>query len=411
MDRLSSFLSTNQVVIVTGSRRAGKSFIMRQMARRLIHEGLNPKQTLIVNFEDPRYVGLNVSLLDDIYRTYQEMTNLAGKPVIFLDEIQEVERFEKWVRMMHELDKARIVISGSNANLLSREFGTVLTGRHVDLCVMPLSLGEFFAFQGMPFQPGSPAGDIRVRAHLRQYLEFGGFPEVALSGEKKEILFRYYEDVLHKDILRRHKIRKPQEMRALIKHFMSNVGTLMTFKAASRALEVSVNTVKKFSGFLEQAYLIFLLNRFSCKVREQEQSPRKVYAIDAGLCNVVGFRFSERPGRLAENIVFLALKRRQFFDPSIELFYWKDVQHHEVDFVVKKGLDVSELVQVCWDVGDEKTKARETRGLLKAMREFGLEAAVVVTEDAEREEVVDGRRVRFIPLWKWLPAAEGAAAS
>jgi hypothetical protein len=244
---------------------------------------------------------------------------------------------------------------------------------------------------------------MQAGAYLREYLEYGGFPEVVLSGEKREILFRFYADVLHRDLLRRHKIRKPQEMQALIKYLMSNVASLISYQAVARALGVSVNTVKKFTGFLEQAYLVYEVKRFSWKVKEQEQSPRKVYALDTGLCNIVGFRFSEQPGRLAENLVFSALMRRQILDPAVEIFYWKDAYHHEVDFVVKKGMDVSELIQVCWNVDDERTRKRETRSLLKAMDLFALKEGIIVNDSEERvDEFPDGKRIQYVSLRKFL---------
>lgn len=149
---------------------------------------------------------------------------------------------------------------------------------------------------------------------------------------------------------------------------------------------------------------IFSLKRFFYKVKEQEKSPRKIYSIDTGLCNSLGFKFSENIGRLAENIVFLELKRRQILERQTELFYWKDVQHREVDFVIKEGLKVKSLIQVCWNMRDEKTKNRELRSLSKAMKELKLSAATIITEEAEGEQMLDGNKVKVIPLWKWLLA-------
>jgi predicted AAA+ superfamily ATPase len=308
------------------------------------------------------------------------------------------------VRSMHELRKAKLVVSGSNAHLLSRELGTLLTGRHLDLTVFPLSFREFLSFNGV-----TPAGTldlvdkrIAIRSLLRKYLEFGAFPEVTLSEQKKEILLSYFEDLVHKDLVRRFRIRKPQELTALVKFYLSHTSCLITFGSAEKFLHISADTVEKFSGYLEQAYLLFFLKRFSFKVKEREKSPRKVYAIDTGLSNAVGFRFSENLGRLAENVVFLELKRRQTFDSNIELFYWKDAHHREVDFVVKKGVKIQQLIQVCWTMIDPLTKDRELRSLAKAMEELKIKQAVIITEDEEGEEVVAGEPVPVIPLWKWL---------
>jgi len=225
---------------------------------------------------------------------------------------------------------------------------------------------------------------------------------VGLSDQKKEILLAYFEDLITKDLLRRFRIRKQQELKALVKFYLSNASSLTTFHSVGKFLKISSDTVDKFSSYLEQVYLLFFLKRFSFTVKEQEKSPRKVYAIDTGLCNAVGFRFSENMGRLAENLVFLHLKRRQAFDPELELYYWKDVHHREVDFVLKQGPKVAELIQVCWNPSHDRTRDREIRSLTKAMREFKQTSALVLTEEYEAEEKLKGKQVRFMPLWKWL---------
>ncbi len=409
LDRLEAVMGSNQVITITGPRRAGKSYLMRQMARKLFEQGVKKENLLFVNFEDPRFTSLDTKLMMQIFDVYKEFLSPTGTPYIFLDEVQEVEGWEKWVRMMHELKKAKIVVSGSNAHLLSRELGTLLTGRHLDLIVFPLSFQEFLAFNKMEAKTHFDVigREAEIKGLLHRYIESGSFPEVALSEKKREILLNYFEDLLTKDLLKRFRVRKPQVMKSLIKYYLSNVGNLTTFMSAERFLQVSSDTIEKFAGYFEDVYLTFFLKRFSFKVKEQEKSPRKIYAIDTGLCNAVGFRFSENIGRLAENIVFITLKRKQALNPDMELFYWKDAQHREVDFVVKDGLKVKSLIQVCWDMRDEKTRNRELRGLSKAMRELKITTATIITEDVEAEEKLRDNRVKLIPLWKWILADEG----
>jgi hypothetical protein len=406
--RVSGFLKTNQVITITGARRAGKSILMRQAAYDLVKHEVSKSQVVMVNFEDPRFVQLDVKLLNQIYEAYLEFLAPKGMTYLFLDEVQEVNGWEKWVRSIHELRKAKIVVSGSNANLLSRELGTLLTGRHLDVTVFPLSFREFLGFNGLAVKDKLEAISkrIEIKGLLRHYFEFGSFPEVGLSEHKKEILLNYFEDLVNKDLLRRFSIRKPQELRALARFYLSNVASLTTFGSLAKSLKISASTIEKFSGYLEQVYLVSFLKRFSFKVREQEKSPRKVYSIDTGLSNAVGFRFSENLGRLAENIVFLELKRRQSLNPEMELFYWKDIHHREVDFVLKEGLKVTQLIQVCWNVEDLKTRERELRSLKKAMSELKCRNAVVINEELETEETLNGTKVRFSPLWKWLLAVE-----
>ncbi|MCK4947798.1 MAG: ATP-binding protein [Candidatus Aureabacteria bacterium] len=407
--RLEYLFSSNQVITITGPRRAGKSFVMRQMIKKLINNGQNPKDIMHVNLEDPRFTESGVLFLEKIFQAYREYISPQNTPILFLDEIQEIEGFEKWIRMMHELSKAKIIISGSNASLLSRELGTLLTGRHIDMEVFPLSFGEFLSFNNIAFTNKLDliGREWEIKGALRKYIEYGSFPEVTLSEQKKEILLSYFEDAITKDLLRRYKIKKAQDMRSIAKYYLSNIAALSTFKSIERALDMSITSVKSYTGYLEQAYLVFPLKRFSFKVREQEKSPRKIYAIDTGLCNAVGFRFSENDGRLAENVVFMALKRQQNLNPNMELFYWKDVHHREVDFVVKEGLEIKSLIQVCWNMHNEKTRNREMRSLAKAMKELNVTKTMIITDETEGEEKLHDNKVKLIPLWKWLLTEEG----
>lgn len=408
LDRLADLMGSNHVITITGPRRAGKSYLMRQMMKKLLEQGVKKENLLFVNFEDPRFTTLDTTLMMRIFDVYKECVSPTGVPYIFLDEVQEIKGWEKWVRTMHELQKAHIVVSGSNAHLLSKELGTLLTGRHLDCTVFPLSFKEFLLFNNMETKtPLTIAGkEAEIKGLLRKYIEEGSFPEIAFSVKKREMLLSYFDDVLTKDLLRRFNVRKPHVMKSLLKYYLSNVGNLVTFMAAERFLHASADTIEKFSGYFEDVYLTFSLKRFSFKVKEQEKSPRKIYALDTGLCNALGFRFSENSGRLAENIVSVTLKRQQVRNPAMELFYWKDVQHREVDFVVKKGIKVNRLIQVCWNIHDEKTKNREMRSLEKAMKELDVSTATIITDDTEGEEKINNTTVPIIPLWKWLLAEE-----
>ena len=406
LSQLKNFLTTPQVIAITGPRRSGKSFLMRRMAQTLLTQGIPKNHILMVNLEDPRFTQLNTKLLDQIYSVYLEFLAPQGQSYLFLDEIQEIDQWEKWVRYLNELKKAKVVISGSNAKLLSRELGTLLTGRHLDLTIFPLSFKEYLQFNGLPFSswPILREEQIAIQGHLRRYIEFGGFPEVVLSEPKKEILLGYFDDIVNKDLLKRFKIRKSEKLKSLVKYYLSNMATLSTFNSMEKFLQISADTVEKFSNYLEQVYLIFFLKRFSFKVKEQEKSPRKVYSIDTGLSNMLGFRFSENRGKMLENIVFLELKRRLLADSSLQLYYWKDLKHREVDFVIKQGPAVKTLIQVCLRLDDLMTKDREIKSLLKGMEELQPAEALVITEDFESQETIEGKQIQFVPLGKWLLA-------
>ena len=410
LNKLKGFLKTGQIVTITGARRAGKSFLMRQLIRSLISNGVNRGNILMVNFEDPRFTELDTKTLQKTYEVYLEFLNPKGEIFIFLDEVQEVSEWERWVRTIHELNKARLVISGSNAKLLSRELSTLLTGRHIDLVVFPLSFKEYLAFNGIDLKDRLDfvSKRVEIEGFFRKYLEWGSFPEVVLlSSEKKQILLHYFEDIINKDLIRRHRIRKSERLNSLAKFYLTNISFSITFSSLEKFLNISADTVEKFSRWLEDAYLLFFLKRFSFKVKEQEKSPRKVYAIDTGLANTIGFRFSQNLGRLAENIVFLELVRRRALEKNgLELYYWKDPQHREVDFVVKEGLGVTQVLQVCWELNRPETKIREIKALLKGMEELKLTEGFVITQDLEKEENIAGKEIRYVPLWKWLSPFE-----
>lgn len=277
IDKLTKLLQTNQILIITGARRSGKSFIMRQLAKELTMEGVESNNILMVNFEDPRFTELNAKTLQNIYETYLEFLNPSGQPYIFLDEVQEVKEWEKWVRTVHELRKAKIVISGSNAKLLSGELATLLTGRHLDLTIFPLSFEEYIIFNNISIKDQIDIINrhIEIKGLIKKYLEFGSFPEVVLTEGKNQILLNYFEDILNKDIIRRFRIRKAEKLKSLAKFYLANISSPITFSSMEKFLETSADTIEKFSSYLETSYLVFFLKKFSFKVKEQEKVPER----------------------------------------------------------------------------------------------------------------------------------------
>lgn len=404
LEKCLRFLKTNVVVAVIGVRRSGKSYIMRSMVRNLIAGGVDGKNTLMVNFEDRRFSEFHPKLLDEIYETYLEFLKPDEKPFLFLDEIHNVPKWEKWVRTMHELGKAKIIISGSSSKLLAGELATVLTGRHLDVSVFPLSFKEFLYFKNLEVKDRLDivSKKIEVRGAFNEYFEFGGFPEVVLSSEKKQLLLTYFDDILTKDIEKRYKLKKSEKLRALARFYLTNISNSITFNSLKNSLDTTTNTIEKYSSYLEEANLVFFVKKFSFKVREQEKSPRKAYSIDAGLANSVGFKFSSNAGRIAENVVAIQLKKNVREDPNTEVYYWKDFHGREVDFVVKEGTRIKQLIQVCYGMENLDAKQRETKALLKASKELKCSRLLIITEDMEGEEEAKGKTIGYIPLWKWL---------
>ncbi|MBA7597521.1 hypothetical protein ES703_04524 [subsurface metagenome] len=407
VDELLKFVKTDKIISIVGVRRSGKTTLMKQMAKLLMESSTDRNNFLMVNFEEPEFEGADVSLLQRIYEAYLEIVKPSRKPFVFLDEIQNVNGWERFVRSLNERKDAFMTISGSSSKLLSEELATVLTGRQVYFEVFPLSFKEFLSFEKMEIGGVKDIllNSLKIKRLFREYMEVGGFPEIVLNKDpdfRMRTLRSYYEDIASRDVIQRFKVKKSDKLKILARFYLTNISSPISFNKTSGFVQLPTETVRRFSSYLETANLIFFIRRFSWSVKEQENSPRKVYSVDAGMSNTVGFRFRENLGKVAENLVAVELRRRQAQNPNLEAFYWRDHGQREVDFVVKEGLKVRELIQVCWDVGDRETKLREVKALVKAMKEFRLKEGLVLTGDFEGEEKVGGRRILYRPLWRWL---------
>ena len=351
---------------------------------------------------------MDAKSLLEVYQTYLEIIKPCGKPYLFLDEIQNVSRWEKFVRTINEKKEAFIVISGSSSKLLSEEFSTVLTGRQLYFEIMPLSFSEFLNFRNLKIKERKDVAlnSLNIRKFFREYLQFGGFPEVVLNQNqefKRRVLLSYYEDIINRDITQRFRVKKIDRLKTLAHFYLTNISSSISFNKISKFIELPVETIRRFSSYLEISKLLFFLRRFSFSVKEQENSPRKVYAVDIGLSNSIGFKFSENYGKLAENIVALHLKEIQTQNPRLETYYWKNYYgNKEIDFLLKEGTKIRKLIQVCWDVTNEETRERELKGLLESMKEFHLEEGLIITGDFEETEKIKGKKIIYKPLWKWL---------
>ncbi len=375
--------------VILGPRRAGKSFFAIHWLRQM-----GPFAYL--NLDDERLPDLSdfnavLPILDDLYH---------GARHLLIDEVQNLPR---WELLANRLQRQgyRLVLTGSNAHLLSRELATHLTGRHVPVLIFPFSLAEYLSTLSQ--RPTS----AETLAHCRQYAQRGGFPEPLLKQlVGPDYLLTLLRSILYKDIVRRYNLRHPSGLDNLAVYLLSNIGceyslTRLTEMAESR----SVHTVDKYLRALEEAFLVFSLPLFSWKVRAQARSNKKIYAIDNGLATTAGFRFGAGIGRLYENLVAIQLRRGELQGQQ-RVFFWKNVQQEEVDFVVRRGTDVAQLIQVSADITDPRTRQREVRALLKAARELNCDNLLVLTEDRDQAEEVSWMdlrgSIRYMPLWKWL---------
>lgn len=393
LKKMQEILGTGLVLTVTGSRRSGKSYLLRQLAKELMDLGINKNNILILNFEDSRWQNLDNSLLNQIFQVYLEYCHPQGQIYLLLDEIQQVSGWEKWVRTAHELNRAKIVVSGSNSKLLSRELATTLTGRHLDIRIMPLSYAEFLQFRNLP---------VNSLAMVIEYLQTGGFPEAVLNTPGREILGRYFLDIINNDLVRRYGIRKNDKIFMLANFYQTNFSALITNSSLGRQMQITTDTVIKFSSYLETVFLNYLIDRWSTKLKVQHNSPKKVYSIDTGLALATGFFISPNWGRLAENAVFLQLERSKMNYPDREIYYWKDNLHREVDFVIKDSTKPMEAIQVCWDILHPDTRKRECGNLVRCLNDLGLTEGKIITSEFEAEEKIQGKIIRYTKLSNFL---------
>ncbi|MFH1256226.1 MAG: ATP-binding protein [Candidatus Diapherotrites archaeon] len=396
LDRLEALVETDQIVAIAGVRRSGKSTLMKQFIKKRVNSGESSESFLYVNLEEPRFVGLvSLEFLQQIYDAYLEIVKPKGKPFVLLDEVHNAPKWEQFARGLHEKKEANVIVSDSSSKLLGKELGTLLTGRWVQLLVYPLSFQEFLEFRQLKIgrRLDLVSQKTRIKQLLREYLEFGGFPLVVLKEEKQELISRYFDDIITRDIAERHKIRKPQKLKALAKQYLTSFACPVSFRKNAETIGLSLDSVERFSEYFEQAFLAFFVPKFSFSLKEQQVNPKKVYCIDAGLINMAGFRFSENIGRLYENAVFLSL-----FQKGKEIFYYKN--KNECDFIIKEGKKIVQAIQVAYQI--KENNERETKGLLEAMNAFRLKKGTIITDRMEKEEKTGKKTIQYIPLWKWL---------
>lgn len=361
-------------IIISGVRRSGKSTLMRTIAKKM-------KSFYYVNFEDPRLVGFD---LGDFERLEEIFKKIYGESdYYFFDEVQLVNKWEFYIRKLLDQNKY-VIITGSNASLLSKELGTKLTGRNLRYELFPFSYKEFLSFLNK--KEGLES--------FKEYLGGGGFPEYLLLRDPK-ILQDLLVDSLFRDIAIRYKIRNVRQLNELATFLITNVAKEFSYTSLRKIFNFgSTNSVSKFISFLEESYLLFILSKFDYSFRKQIINPKKVYAIDNGIIVQNSKSFSEDFGKLLENIVFIHLKSKQK-----ELFYFRE--KNECDFVVRKGLKIEEAYQVCYNL-DDLNKEREIGGLIEALKKFNLKEGMILTLGQEDELKIEGKKIVIKPVWKWL---------
>jgi uncharacterized protein len=379
MTRISSFLDTPEVVALIGPRRSGKSTVLFQAMDALEAAGAAREAMLHVNLEEPGFgTHLGLDLLDRIYETWRAEVFPEGRAWLFLDEIQRVGGWERWVRARNETENVKIFVSGSSSELMSAELATLLTGRHITFRVLPLSFREFLSFRGVAPPSGSSlaADPPRIRNAVVDYLRWGGFPEVVLAGDeerKQGLLQQYFDDILFKDVALRHRIRDLPLLRNLATHLLAQTASLVSFQRLAQVFEISKAAARAYCGYLEQAFLVSFVTFYTLKTAERQRRPSKVHAIDTGLRNAVSLSAAPDRGRLMETAVHNQLLRERHDG----LFYWKG--EGEVDLAVRRGLGLRTLLQVT-DEGllEPAARGRELKALGEAAVAFPHAEPLVV---------------------------------
>ena len=394
-------------ISIIGVRRSGKTFLTKQFLKKAIDSGLDPKQTLYVNLEDPRFHPyLSLELLDEIYQAYRTFVNKEGFALIVLDEVQNIKNWEKWVRRTMEKENVQIVMTGSTSSLLKTELSTALTGRSLTLEVFPLSFHEFLKFKGVVLEDQLDV--VKTKAKIErlfiEYLQFGGFPRVVLEEDeflKREMLKELFDGIVMRDIVFRYGFRDVNSVKLVAELAINSFSSLKSVSSLRNELagilkrKVSPNFVAEVMEALRESYLLFTIPPFSPKIKDVKKYPKKIYAVDTGLATTVTLSFSKNLGRLVENAVALHLIKKY---GENNLFYYRGKR--EVDFILREGLRITKAIQVTWDL--RESYEREVKALLEAMNVFDLEEGIIVTADQEREEVYEDKEIRVLPFWKFL---------
>lgn len=405
LNQIKRYLKTDEIIALTGVRRSGKSTILLQVLSELIRNGVSRANTLYINFEDPKFYNfLNIDLLDKIWTAYFDYLKPKGKVYVVLDEIHKIKGWEHWVRSKYDRkEKVKIFVTGSNIELLSSEFASILTGRHLQLFVMPLNFKEFLKFKNFELKTDNfwlIKHKIDLKNLTREYLQVGGFPKVVLTEDellRKELLTQYFNDILTKDIVDRFRVKDVSKLKNLALFYSTNFTRRYSFNKVKRVanFSLSLDSIHRFSHYLADSFLIDFLPRFSYSLKNQMQTDRKVYFVDNGMHNAIAFKFSKDLGKLLENAVFQHLKRREK-----EIYYFYEKQ--EVDFVCKRGLKIVELFNVCYNLEDKEILLRETSALVEAMRYFKLKESKIIIGEGESKKITEqGLTIWVIPFYQW----------
>jgi len=384
---LDKYLTSEQVVVISGVRRCGKSSLLKLIKDKL---ELEEHQLCYFNFDDER-ITADISIFDLIYTSHLELYN--HEPVFFFDEVQVIPGWQKFVNRMHE-QGSKVYVTGSNARLLSSEIATSLTGRIRTIKLFPFSFAEYLRYIGHEYNPNrlSVQKRAQLQADLLKYLYHGGFPLVIKEGDI-DIMNDWFQDIIYRDIIARYNLASVEEIRQMAVYLLTNIGKIFSYSTLQEITGLkSSKSVKDFLFYFETAFLFTYLKKFDYSVRKQIMNSRKVYAIDNAVVKRIGINFSPNIGRLMENVVFIELQRRQK-----EVFYFQG--KYECDFLLVEGLKVTQAIQVTYNLNAENFE-REKNGLLEAIEKYAIPRGIIITFDDVYGITID--KVEIVSLSRWL---------
>ncbi len=395
-------LESKKIISLIGVRRSGKSSLLFDTINKL-RQKTSPDNIIYINFEDDRLYPLELKHLDLILEGYFELYphKTDEKIYLFLDEVQVVDGWERYVRRVYDSFDIAIYITGSSSKLLSSEIATSLRGRSITYEIFPFSFREYLGYKDIDINLHSTKSLGFIKHSLLSYLIDGGFAETIDEDKmiSRKILSDYLKLIVYKDIVDRYNVKNRSLLKHLTKYCFTNIATLISFtklynEFKSQGFKLSKDTVFEYNSHLEDAYALFGVPIYRNSVKDEQRNPKKIYAIDNGFKKIYDYAIGEDFSKLYENVVFLHLRRQ-----TKEVYYFK--QKQEVDFYTK--IDGKQaLVNVSYDLKNDKTKQREVKGLFEAMEYFHLDKSYLITKDEESEVVVDGKKIVILPLYKYL---------
>ena len=379
-------LNSHLIKLITGPRRVGKSTQALLMLRDKNFAYLNFDNHSLLDAWDADLV---MRMLDDVYPGYE---------YILLDEVQNLDAWDLWVSELYRKGK-NLVITGSNARMLSSEMATVLTGKYLQVEMLPFSLEEFFDWNKFDLHSVKPEQKTDSQVLMDDYLRNGGYPEVVASRQlTRSYLDTLFDSIIWKDVAKRHNVRNVTDLNNLAMYLVSNFCNPVSANELTTELGFSsVNTTKKYMDYLHEPYIFYYLSRYNNKLKLMKKAPRKVYVVDNGFVASKAFSLSDNLGRLLENQVFIELIRRGY-DVEKTMFYYRSRNDKEVDFVLRKGTSIERLVQVCYDMSSPKTEKREVDSIIECAGELKCSNLVIVTYNDKRTIEKDGYKIEVLPI-------------